>query len=47
MDTEELALELLNFINASGNYQNFLEWAEERGFDPDELEKDCEKLEEY
>lgn len=45
-EVEELALELLNFLNATGNYSNFIAWAEERGYDAEELESDLEKLEE-
>jgi len=46
MNDKELALEMLNYLNEMGQYQKFLEWAEERGFDKDDLESDIDKLEE-
>lgn len=40
MDAQEIAQEMLNFMNEFGTYQQFLDWAEERGFDKDDLEND-------
>ena len=44
MDSVEIAKELLNYLNENGLYNNFLFWAEERGFDLDELENDIDNL---
>ena len=47
MDEKELAVEMLNFLNDTGQYQDFLNWADNRGFDADELDKDMDKLEDF
>ena len=46
MDIEELAQELIAFLNATGQYHNFLDWEEEREYDRDQLEDDMLKVEE-
>lgn len=46
MDEKEIALEMLNFLNETGQYGEFLNWAENRGFDIAELETDLGNLEE-
>tara|TARA_R110000796_G_scaffold250514_1_gene379590 strand:- start:7759 stop:7905 length:147 start_codon:yes stop_codon:yes gene_type:complete len=42
MGPKDIALEMLNYLNATGQYYQFLEWASSRGFDSDELEVDIE-----
>jgi len=42
MDLQEIAQEMLNYLNEVGQYQSFINWAEERGFDIEELEQDIE-----
>ena len=42
MDAQEIAQEMLNFLNEEDQYQNFLDWAENRGFDVTELVLDIE-----
>lgn len=44
MDEKELLNELDEFLNEKGLYQSFLDWAEQKGFDRDELEFDIEIL---
>tara|TARA_B110001454_G_C12544785_1_gene361027 strand:+ start:322 stop:462 length:141 start_codon:yes stop_codon:yes gene_type:complete len=38
MSTLEIAQEMLEYFNEHGQYQDFLNWAEQRGFDIEELE---------
>ena len=45
MDKEELGQEMLNFLNETGKYQQFLEWLEERGFDKEEADSDMGQFE--
>lgn len=40
MDKEEIAQEMLNYLNETGKFDDFLKWAEGRGFDSDSLEND-------
>ena len=47
MDEKELALEMLNYLNETSQYLEFLSWAEDRGHDVEQLEEDIEKLEEF
>lgn len=42
---QELALDMKRFLESSGEYGNFLDWAEELGYDRAELETDMENLE--
>ena len=44
MDLQELTEELISFLNATGLYQKFLDWEEERGYDRDELDSELEKV---
>jgi hypothetical protein len=44
MDEQELLQELDNFLNEKGLYNDFLKWAEDRGFDADELDSDYGRL---
>jgi hypothetical protein len=44
MDEQELLQELDNFLNEKGLYNEFLNWAEKRGFDVDELDSDYGRL---
>jgi hypothetical protein len=46
MDLQELTQELIEFLNSTGQFQSFLDWEEERGYDRDELENNMEKAEE-
>ena len=43
MDKQELVQEFMNFLEETGNYHNFLDWAEQRGFDREELDNDIER----
>ena len=47
MNVHEIAQEMLNYLNERGQYYSFLDWAENRGFDVEELENDLEKIEGY
>lgn len=42
MDLQEITQEMLNYLNEVGQYQSFINWAEQRGFDTEELEQDIE-----
>ena len=44
MDAVEIAKELLGFLNNTGQYRNFLTYMEERGFDAQDLEADCDAV---
>lgn len=44
MDAHDIALEMLNFLNETGQYQNFMDWADNKGFDINELELDIDEL---
>ena len=46
MELQELTKELIQFMAEAGQYQDFLDWAEDRGFDAEELEKKMDELEE-
>jgi hypothetical protein len=45
-DLHELLVEMLAYLNEFGQYENFLEWEEGRGYDRHQLDSDLEKLEE-
>lgn len=45
MDERELAQEMLAWLNAHGQYTNFIEWCGERGFDKEDLDADLTLLE--
>jgi len=45
MDEQELLQEVFNYLNAFGNYREFLDYMEQRGFDLEELESDIERFE--
>ena len=47
MDLQELTQELIAFLDATGQYQAFLDWEEERGYDRDELDSEMEKVQEF
>jgi len=40
MDERELAQMFINYLEESGNYGNFLAWAEEKEYDSEEIESD-------
>lgn len=44
MNKSEIIEELVEFLNAKGQYINFLAHAEARGFDPDQLEDDIDSV---
>lgn len=39
IEIQELTSELIAFLNSTGQYQAFIDWEEERGYDTDELEE--------
>lgn len=45
MDKDEITIELINYLNERGQFQDFLAFMEARGFDRDELESDIDKIE--
>jgi hypothetical protein len=47
MDLQELTQELIAFLDAKGQYQSFLDWEEDRGYDRDELDSEMEKAQEF
>ena len=47
MDLQELTQELIAFLDTTGQYQAFLDWEEERGYDRDELDSEMEKVQEF
>jgi len=47
MDAQELAVEMLAYLNEMGQYQNFLDVMEQKGFDIEQLEADIDKLENF
>lgn len=46
MDNTELAQEMLVFLEETNQYSKFIYFMENRGFDSDELELDCDRLKE-
>lgn len=46
METGELARELIEFLNSTGQYRDFLEWEEQRGYDIDDVEEKMSEVEE-
>jgi len=46
MDREELLNELLDYLDHTGNYYNFLNWEEERGYEITEIEETIEEVRE-
>jgi hypothetical protein len=47
MNERELAQEMLNFLNETGQYENFLNFMDNRGFDTTDLENDLTALEDF
>ena len=45
MSEQELLQEVFNYLNEFGQYQDFLDFMEQRGFDIQELESDIERFE--
>ena len=46
MDDLEITQDLINYLNAMGQYQTFLDWMVDRGSDREELEDSLNKIEE-
>lgn len=46
MNLEDLTIELIGFLNETGNYFNFLEYMTDRGYSESEIETAVEKAEE-
>ena len=47
MDLQELTQELIAFLDATCQYQGFLDWEEDRGYNRDELDNEMEKVQEF
>ena len=47
MDLQELTQELIAFLVSTRQYQSFLDWEEDRGYDRDELNSELEKVKEF
>ena len=45
VDNRELAQEMLNFLEQTNQYQNFLNWVVDKGYDANQLELAFEELE--
>lgn len=46
MDKDEMAQDLINFLNEMGQYTAFVDWMVERGSEEDEIEECLNKIEE-
>ena len=46
MDKEELVLELINFLNENGEYYNFVNFAQDKGYSEEEVDSVITKVEE-
>jgi hypothetical protein len=47
MDLQELTQELIAFLYATEQYQSFLDWGEDRGYDRYELDTELERVQEF
>ena len=45
-ETKEFAQDMVNYLNETGNYQNFIAWMVERGHDKEDVESNLTKIEE-
>lgn len=47
IEVKELASELVAFLNSTGQYQAFIDWEEERGYDIIDLEDAISDVEDF
>lgn len=47
IEVKELASELVAFLNSTGQYQSFIDWEEERGYDIIDLEDAISDIEDF